>query len=179
MKLMRIATLLLTAVLTVPALAQEHQHQQHTESPYTDLTSREIKALSAEDVTGLLAGEGMGFALSAELNGFPGPRHVLDMAEQLSLTDTQVGSTQALFDEMNADSREMGERLVALEGRLDEAFAGRSIDETSLRALTTEIGQLRGSLRATHLGAHLRMIEILNQNQVHSYNMLRGYHESR
>ncbi len=174
---MRFLVLALAAATVLPSSAQEHQHQQHqTESPYTNLTDRTIKALSAEETTSLLAGEGMGLALSAELNGFPGPRHVLDMADQLELRAEQLGSTQALFERMNIESKMMGERLVGLEQQLDQAFSNRSINEETLRNLTREIGQQRAALRATHLAAHLRMIEILDEGQVRSYNMLRGYH---
>jgi hypothetical protein len=71
-------SLLLAAVGLVliagPTTAQ-HQHQQ---SPYADLKGREIKALSPEELAQYEAGEGMGLALAAELNRYPGPRHVLD-----------------------------------------------------------------------------------------------------
>ncbi len=53
------------------------------DSPYTGMQQREIKALSAETVSGYLAGHGMGFAMVAELNSYPGPKHVLELAEQL------------------------------------------------------------------------------------------------
>ena len=53
---------------------------QAQHSPYTGLEERDIKALSAEQVAGYLAGDGMGFALPAELNHYPGPKHVLDLS---------------------------------------------------------------------------------------------------
>ena len=71
---------LLAAVLLVlavsPAAAQDP-------APYAGLETREIKALSPEQIEDLLAGEGMGYALAAELNHYPGPRHVLALAAEL------------------------------------------------------------------------------------------------
>ena len=67
------------------------------ESPYVGQESRGIKALSPEDVDAYLAGKGMGLAKAAELNGYPGPAHVLELASQLSLTSDQRARTQALF----------------------------------------------------------------------------------
>ena len=67
--------------------AQEKELE--TKSPYVSETSREIKALSAEDISGYLQGQGMGFAKAAELNGFPGPKHVLDLSDELELSHLQ------------------------------------------------------------------------------------------
>src|SRR5262249_20157560 len=44
---------------------------------YAGRQTRAIKALSEEDIAPLLNGEGMGMAKAAELNGYPGPKHVL------------------------------------------------------------------------------------------------------
>jgi hypothetical protein len=52
-----------------------------SEAPYAGHQERPIKALAPEEVAGLLGGEGMGYALAAELNHYPGPRHVLDLAD--------------------------------------------------------------------------------------------------
>lgn len=49
-------------------------------SPYTGLQERPIKALSDQQIDDLREGRGMGLALPAELNGYPGPRHVLGLA---------------------------------------------------------------------------------------------------
>ena len=49
-------------------------------SPYVGLEAREIKALSEEQRQELLDGHGMGLALAAELNHYPGPKHVLELA---------------------------------------------------------------------------------------------------
>jgi len=51
-----------------------------TNSPYSGQGKREIKSLSQQEITGYLHGKGLGYAKTAELNQFPGPRHVLDLA---------------------------------------------------------------------------------------------------
>ena len=53
---------------------------EHPLSPYAGQQTRAIKALSPEDLAGLLNGEGRGMAKAAELNGYPGPVHVLELA---------------------------------------------------------------------------------------------------
>jgi hypothetical protein len=46
-------------------------------SPNSGQESQEIKALSESEIADLLAGKGMGWCQAAELNGYPGPKHVL------------------------------------------------------------------------------------------------------
>ena len=74
MKIWRVVVFIV-ALTPVWAVAQSHQ-------PYVGLQSRTIKALSAEQIADLRAGRGMGFALPAELNGYPGPLHVIELADQ-------------------------------------------------------------------------------------------------
>jgi Spy/CpxP family protein refolding chaperone len=144
-------------------------------SPYAGLEERPIKALSPEDVAAYEAGAGMGLALAAELNGYPGPMHVLELASQLQLDAEQQEATTQALDEMKAAAVELGRRIVELESRLDAAFAGGEITEDELESLVSEIAELQGRLRLAHLAAHLRMVEILTPNQVVLYGSLRGY----
>src|SRR5512140_1710908 len=51
-------------------------------SPYAGEEKREIKSLSADVIEQYNQGEGMGMAKAAELNHYPGPRHVLMAADQ-------------------------------------------------------------------------------------------------
>lgn len=83
------------AALTLAVAAEQADAQMSPIQPYAGLETRQIKALSGEPVAELRAGEGMGLALAAELNGYPGPRHVLDLANQLGLTDEQPGARPA------------------------------------------------------------------------------------
>ena len=146
------------------------------QSPYVDLEDRAIKALSAEDVDALLAGEGMGYALAAELNGYPGPLHILEFADSLSLDDDQRLAVQTAFDRMQERARALGTELVRREAGLDSAFTRGSIDAASLEDATAAIAAVQGELRFVHLEAHLEMMGILSESQIHRYQRLRGYH---
>jgi hypothetical protein len=76
----------------------------YSQTPYAGMHAREIKALSQEQVADLTNGRGMGLALAAELNGFPGPSHVLELADKLDLTSDQRASINMLFDSMKAEA---------------------------------------------------------------------------
>lgn len=144
-------------------------------NPYSGQESREIKALAAEDVESYLAGKGMGLAKAAELNGYPGPSHVLSLAGELGLSPEQKQRTEALFNAMEAKAKEIGRSLVDEERRLDELFASRSITPESLARSLKRIGELQAQVRQAHLESHLAQIEILTPEQVASYMKLRGY----
>jgi len=53
----------------------------------------------------------MGFAKAAELNHYPGPKHVLQLADQLQLSEEQRQKRQRVFDEMNSKAINLGKRL--------------------------------------------------------------------
>lgn len=148
---------------------------QETASPYADETGREIKALSPEEVAGLLEGAGLGFAQAAELNGVPGPRHVLELASELDLGDEQRARVQAVYDRMHDAAVELGRLVVELERELDRAFAKPQLASEEVQRLTSEIGEARSRLRATHLIAHLETAKILSSGQIDRYGHLRGY----
>lgn len=169
-----LACLLLLSGLPVGVEAQDHGTHDHT-SPYVDLQERDIKALSADEVESLLAGEGMGFALPAELNGYPGPRHVLDMAPMLGLSDEQRAAIQAIFDDMQARARELGAAVVEGERELDRAFAAGTITAAELETRLADLARDRAALRAAHLEAHLRLLPILTDEQRAIYRQARGY----
>lgn len=149
--------------------------QPQAPSPYSGQEQREIKALSEAQIAGLLAGSGMGYAKAAELNGYPGPRHVLELADELGLDAAQRKATQELFEEMLRSAKKYGAELVEAERRLDEAFKNNSIDEASLAELTKNIGLVEARLRAVHLQAHIHQKAILSAKQVAQYMSLRGY----
>jgi hypothetical protein len=166
----------LLMALCFAALAQHTAFAQHpAPSPYQGQEAREIKALSPEDVRALATGEGMGLAKPAELNGYPGPAHVLQLADALGLSPTQRASVQAIQDRMKQSAVTTGLRIVALEQELDRAFAERAIDPASLQHKVESIAQLQGELRAIHLRAHLETLPVLSQHQAHQYQVLRGY----
>jgi hypothetical protein len=45
-------------------------------SPYVPELASPVRGLSAQEVDDLLNGRGAGYARTAELNGYPGPRHM-------------------------------------------------------------------------------------------------------
>ena len=145
-------------------------------SPYAGEEGRDIKALSAEDVNAYLTGQGMGFAKVAELNGYAGPKHVLELAGELELTAEQRTRTQALFASMQTRAVALGRQLVDEERKLDRLFAGASITESSLQESVARIGALQADVRAAHLEAHLEQAKILTPEQRAHYLRLRGYH---
>lgn len=154
-------------VLSVAALAQS--------SPYAGQQTRAIKALSPDEISGYLAGRGLGLARPAELNGYPGPRHVLDAASELKLTAAQTAALEQIFAEMRSAAVPLGRSLVARETELDQLFVNHEADEPALLSLTREIGRIQGELRAVHLRAHIRTRRLLTPEQTAAYNRLRGY----
>ena len=145
------------------------------ESPYSGQQTRELKALSPQEVDDYLNGSGLGFAKAAELNHYPGPRHVLDFAAELALSEEQTRRTVAIFEAMKAKAIALGTQLVERESELDRQFASGVISPESLVALSSEIGALHGKLRYVHLFAHLDQRSLLSEHQIRLYDKLRGY----
>jgi hypothetical protein len=170
---MRIAIALLCLTGLTDAAVAQHAPQHHT--PYAGHQQRSIKALSEQQIADLRAARGMGLALAAELNGYPGPLHVLELAEQLQLTPEQRQQTQHLFDAMKAEATSVGAMLIEQEAALDRAFASNSISEGSLAQFTSQIGETQGRLRAVHLKYHLTTRALLSAPQRERYAALRGY----
>jgi len=144
-------------------------------STYSGQESRVIKSLSEQEIESLRSGDGMGFAKAAELNHYPGPRHVLMLAGELRLTVSQQFGTQALYDDMRGDAVLLGRKLLHAEEELDQLFSGETVDAESLEKTLQNIGHLRAKLRFVHLEAHLQQREILKSYQRDRYDQLRGY----
>lgn len=164
--------IVIAATLAVVGAAQA-QHASPT--PYAGLEMRSVKSLSDEQIADLKAGRGMGLALPAELNGYPGPVHVLELGNQLGLTGEQRIRVQELHAAMKAETVALGERLIAQETDLDRQFASKSVTPASLQAATVDIGATQGALRGAHLRYHLSTLEVLTPEQISRYNELRGY----
>ena len=184
----RILTLRLCATLRLPAIlavafgsilpgAAGAQHDSSHHSRYPEYQSREIKALSPDEIESLHSGEGMGMALAAELNGFPGPRHVMELADELDLTQTQAQEVEHIFEAMNKHAIALGRHVVHLEKRLDHEFIQQSITPGELDSLALEIASFRGRLRAVHLRAHVQTFGLLTEPQRALYGRLRGYND--
>jgi Spy/CpxP family protein refolding chaperone len=167
MKRLAVAT---TLVLALAASAAPAQHQ-----PYAGLQARPVKALSSEQIADLKAGNGMGLALAAELNGYPGPVHLLELADRLELSPDQRARIDAIYRSMKDDTIPLGERLITQETELDRHFASRTITEAILASSTQAIGATQAALRAAHLKYHLQTVALLTAEQISRYNELRGY----
>jgi hypothetical protein len=82
------------------------------EMPYAELQTRPTKTLSEQQVADIATGRGMGLALAAELSGYHGPSHVLELADRLELSADQRVSIQQLFDSMTAEAIPLGSQLL-------------------------------------------------------------------
>lgn len=145
---------------------------------YVGQESRDIKSLSREDIDAYLSGKGMGLARAAELNGYAGPAHVLELASQLALTPGQRAETEDLFASMQSRATSLGRALVDEERKLDRLFATRTITPELLASSLSEISSLQAKIRGAHLEAHLAQVEILSAEQNARYAQLRGYGRS-
>lgn len=149
--------------------------QQTTLSPYIAQLNSPVRGLSPQEVDDLLNGRGAGYARTAELNSYPGPRHVLDMQQELHLSAEQMIQIEAVFRQMQVEAQQLGQEIVEREARFSQGFANQTITEAELQAQTGELAQLYGHLRATHLQAHLQITPLLSAQQIARYNTLRGY----
>jgi len=144
-------------------------------SDYTDEVDRVIKSLSANDIKDLTLGNGMGLAKAAELNGYPGPKHVLEMQEELLLEKEQLTSIKLIFEEMKSQARSQGKIFISLEKSLNDHFSNATITNDTLESTLKNISEAKNNLRYIHLSAHIKTTEILSKNQIKKYNQLRGY----
>jgi hypothetical protein len=115
------------AIIAVLAGLGPAEAQHAPASPYAGWEHRPVKALSKEQIADLRAGRGMGLALPAELNGYPGPVHVLELGGQLRLTTEQRIRVQELHAAMKAEAIPLSERLMTQEADLDCQFATQSL----------------------------------------------------
>jgi hypothetical protein len=149
----------------------EHRHQ----SGYVGQEKRAIKSLSKQDIEELEHGKGWGLAKAAELNGIPGPAHLLEMKEELPLQPGQVKRIKQIYLRMRSEAIKLGKRLVQLERELNRHFAERTISKKTLEEILTKISNTRRDLRLVHLSTHLETPKILTHDQIRKYNVLRGY----
>lgn len=147
-------------------------------SPYGAQTNSPVRGLSAQEVDDLLVGRGVGYARTAELNSYPGPRHVLDLATELSLSTEQEQQIQSVFDSMQAQAQALGMAVVNQEKELSQEFANGTVNSEQLNQRLQGLARLYGALRSTHLNAHLQITPMLSSQQIEHYDQLRGYDET-
>lgn len=145
------------------------------ESQYSGQEQRAIKSLSQAEIDSYLAGSGMGYAKAAELNHYPGPKHVLELAEKLELDKEQKAQTESIYFAMQMQAADFGRQLVAKEDELDQLFGSSAINSVQLKKRLAEIAALQAVIRFVHLDAHLAQRAVLSDRQVMQYDRLRGY----
>jgi len=134
-----------------------------------------IRSLTPEEIVQIERGEGAGFALPAELNGVPGPRHVLDMAHDLGLSHEQRARVQTISDDMGEAVIVAGQRYLSVAQTLEEDFRAGTLTEADLPGRVAEVARLEGELATAHLLAHLQTAQVLTSTQIADYTRLRGY----
>ena len=109
----RVTILLLVSIL-IPwsaISAADHSHK----SKYVGEENREIKSLSETDIKELKNGKGWGLAKAAELNGIPGPVHLLEMKEEIDLSAEQIQAIEDIYRKMIHEAIPLGLELIELE----------------------------------------------------------------
>jgi len=160
--------------------AQGHAHDPGQEdSPDPRPEFCQIKSLTADEIQAYQQGTGNGTAKAAERNHYPGPRHVLDLAHELQLTEDQTRQLQAIEDVMHVAAISADNRLIEIERRLNGAFADKRIDPARLASLVEGSATLQARLRLTHLYAHLQTQKVLSAAQIEKYDELRGYKNAK
>ena len=159
---------------------QQCDHQHHMDGhpsaqPQTNPYAATSAGLTDAQRAQYLSGEGMGFAKPAEMNHYPGPRHVLQNAARMRLSPEQLAATQKLFDGVQLKAKALGKRIVDREDELLRIFSSGTADEAHVKQLTAEIGNLQGELRTVHLLAHLQERTLLSPEQIQIYDQARDY----
>ena len=178
-----LVTALTAIALMLPAVVAGQHHHGSTghgaphDSSYREQHAAGLRGLSAKELDDLRAGRGMGLARAAELNGYPGPRHVLDAARDgsLTLSADQQQAVERVFADMEREAKRVGLQVIAEERALESAFGRGGITESELGDHVRRVAAVQAELRAVHLRAHVATRAVLRDEQVRRYNALRGY----
>jgi Spy/CpxP family protein refolding chaperone len=151
--------------------AEPQTHAQHAAS--ADMQQHHA-CLEAERAS-IERGEGFGMAMVADHAGYPGPRHVLDMAAELKLTADQRAAMEKVFSSMHEKALARGKELAEAEDRLEQMFRDGK-PEADLREQSFRVDSIHAELRWIHLSAHLAAQKILTADQIAQYTKLRHEH---
>lgn len=135
------------------------------------------RSLTLEEIRGLREGEGMGLARAAELNGYPGPAHLLEAARagKIHLYAEQREAIERIRTATMAKAQTLGHEILAQEASLEASFRAGRIVEADLARQLEDIGRKLAELRLTHLRAHLLAAAILRPEQIEEYYQFQGY----
>jgi Spy/CpxP family protein refolding chaperone len=131
-------------------------------------------AQTPADRDGLLAGDAMGQAASAESNGYPIPQRLMQFSKELKLTPPQKAAMDALARDLKTRAADLGKRIVAVEEELGDAFKSGLVSERTIQETSDQIAKLRGRLRAFHLTAALKAKTLLTEEQLRAYGSLKS-----
>jgi Spy/CpxP family protein refolding chaperone len=174
-----LAVALLGSAVVGLALAQSphgHQHGGHGHHQHggdADAAHRRVEAYLKEFDQVVADGRGFGLAFAADQNGYPGPLHVLELKDQLTLTPAQDARMTTLFDAMLAEARAKAARLADAEARLRRVFAEGAADAAAVRAAVAAAETARAEVRLVHLLTHLETRDVLTEAQRRTYHRLR------
>ena len=172
---MQIKILYAALVLSLIPFSSFSSSKHSLKSKYVGQEKRDIKSLSKLDVEELKNGRGWGLAKAAELNGVPGPVHLLEMKKEINLNPEQIEKIEILYQIMKKQAIPLGLKLIELERKLNNHFANGTITLKLLNELLEQIAKVRKKLRFVHLSTHLKTPGILSAEQIELYNKLRGY----
>jgi Spy/CpxP family protein refolding chaperone len=151
------------------ASAQHTGHGQHGGGQPHHLVAQrcieEFKTVVGE-------GRGFGMAFAADQNGYPGPMHILELKELLKLTPDQEARAREQLAAVRAELPK-SRRLLDAEHRLEQLFADRTATEASVRAAVADIERAHTEVRLVHLLTHLRMRDLLTEEQRRLYHQAR------
>jgi len=177
MKFLRIGTIVfgcMTLAVTTPGntfegvgAAPPQAQSQHAAS-----SMQHHHSCLDEESASIERGEGFGMGMTADRAGYPGPRHVLDMAADLKLSSEQHAAMEKIFAAMHDKAIARGKELFESEARLEQMFRdGRP--EADLREQAFRVDSIHAELRWIHLSAHLAAQKILTPEQIAQYTRLR------
>jgi len=164
----------LLVATAMPAAAQQGEQAAGPATEHAGHQGRGQGGMRAREFRNLQQGRGMGMGRVADVNGYPGPMHVLEHAEALELTDGQSERTRELMTRVKTRAPELGKQVVDAEKRLEAMFAGGSVNAAKMDSLLMEIAELRAHLRSLHLTAHLDQAAVLTEVQLEKYKELRS-----
>ena len=163
--MLRLILLALLLTLALPAAAQE----EAAEPAAAETTDARPTGLMPRQERMLREGRGMGQARAAELNGYPGPMHVMQQADALELSDEQRAATAQLVARVREQAPAVGARILTAEAELNAMFADGSVNRETMEAKLAEIADLTAELRAVHMNAHLDQAALLTEAQKAAY----------
>ena len=137
-------------------------------SPYAGEERREIKSLSPQEIGDYLAGKGMGLAKAAELNGYPGPAHVL-LPRRSSSAERKPA--RRIYSSACRKTPLVGPPLI--DGGNGQAVCLRTVTPETLNASLSASARFKRSSAIS--GGAPTQTQILTPAQTAKYVELRGY----